>query len=516
MNATEQSSERRALVSTIGWSALATLTTIGARFAAGVIVARLLGPEHTGRLMYLLWIVDFTAVVVMLALPHVVTRFWAELEGQDRPLAAAAVNHWLYRWCLGLAAGGGAVTAYLAGLTTAGPDARFIAACLGGYFFTLALHTYYLAYLAGRQQFRLSARLSVVSSIALVAGVTIGVPAWGIAGAAAGYLASTIPGAVLSLSGLRRVSAHDAVETPLRLRLMRYAGFTWIGAVVSAVTWSRGEIFFLERYGGEFWVAMFAIGVSLSALATQGPMLLTGAMLPHFAQLAGAGRLDTLRSRYATGTRVLSLLLFPLCLGLSSLIPVLLPFVYGRDFTASVPAAMALVAFSFLAFTNVAADVIYALERAWFLAAVGGLGAVAAVLAGFLIIPSAGIWGAVWSRIAIQTASVAAAAIYLWRYHGFPFPARDLAGIALASLICAACSAGIVRAFDHIAAVFVAIPVAALAYAILIRALGIIKPSDAALFTEVIDRLPAAVAPVARSLLHGLTHTVRHQPAHDI
>ena len=62
--------ERQALVSTIGWSALATLTTVVSRFAASVIVARLLGPEHTGKLLYLLWVADFTAVYLALALDN--------------------------------------------------------------------------------------------------------------------------------------------------------------------------------------------------------------------------------------------------------------------------------------------------------------------------------------------------------------------------------------------------------------------------------------------------------------
>jgi O-antigen/teichoic acid export membrane protein len=201
---------------------------------------------------------------------------------------------------------------------------------------------------------------------------------------------------------------------------------------------------------------------------------------------------------------VLALLLFPIALGLSSLLPVLLPLVYGRDFAAAVPSAIVMVAFSCLAFGNVGSAALQGLERASFVAAVGALGAVASVLAGLFIIPWAGIWGAAWARVAIQTGMVAAGVIYLSRRHGFPFPTRDMARMLVAAAACAACSAAIVWTAGTVASVVLAIPVSAVVYAILVRQWRVIRREDLLLLQELADRFPAPLIPTVRAAIGHL------------
>ena len=79
---------------------------------------------------------------------------------------------------------------------------------------------------------------------------------------------------------------------------------------------------------------MFSIGLTLSALATQVPMLMSTALMPHFAE--SAGRSGTDGKTYASAIRLLAALLFPLCFGTASLVPTLLPGVYGPAFRAAV------------------------------------------------------------------------------------------------------------------------------------------------------------------------------------
>jgi O-antigen/teichoic acid export membrane protein len=217
--------------------------------------------------------------------------------------------------------------------------------------------------------------------------------------------------------------------------------------------------------------------------------------------LVGAGRLDVLRARYRTAIRVLALMLFPLCLGLSSLIPVVLPFVYGQSFAAAVPSAMVLVASASLAFTNVATAATYGLELSSFTAIVGSIGAVAAVFAGVMVIPSMGVWGAAWSRAAIQSAMVAAGLIYLWKSHQCRFPFRDVSRTFAAAIACAASSAAIVWTIDRFSAVFLAIPVAAVVYVVLVRMLDVVKPEDLGVIRDLTGRLPAPLVPVVVALL---------------
>jgi O-antigen/teichoic acid export membrane protein len=474
--------------------------------AAAVIVARVLGAQRAGQFLYLLWVADFTAIVTTFALPLAATRFLADLSAQHRFADAEAVGGWLYRRYVGLALIGAAATFTIASRVTAGAiDARLVSACLGGYFFTTVLQTYYLAHLAGYQEFRVSTRIAIMSAMALVVGVSVGTPAWGVAGATIGYLAGSMPGAVSSVRCLRWSRPGPPIPVELRSRLVNYALYTWITAIVAAITSSRTEVFFIERYAGDFWVTMFAIGISLSTLASQGPMLLTGPLVPHFAQLAGAGRLDALRARYAGAIRVLALMLFPLCLGLSSLIPVLLPFVYGRDFVAAVPSAMVLVACAALAFGTVSAAALQALERVSYVALVGAIGAIAVGAAGLLVVPRWGIWGAAWSHIVIQAAMAAAGAIYLSTRHGFPFPIRHLVKMFVAALACALASGAIVWTSGSIASIFIAIPVSAAVYVVMVRSLRAIDARDLLLLDGLVGRLPASMRPRLVGLIDYLT-----------
>jgi O-antigen/teichoic acid export membrane protein len=484
---------REGLLSNVDWSALAGLTTMAGRFAAGVAVARLLGPTRSGTLLYLLWIGEFDVIVATLAVPYAVTRFIADLVGQGRRAEAEATQAWLYRRFVGLA-GAGAVAAAAICWRAAGDEALLLSCAMGAHVFTLALSTYYLAYLSGLQDFRRSARLAVVSSVALVAGVVAGGRALGVFGAVLGYLMGSVPGAALSTRCLALGAGAPAVPHDLRSRIMKYAMYTWVSAIVSAFVNTRSEVFFIERYAGSFWVAMFTIGTSLSMLATQGPLLLTGALLPYFAQLAGSGRHDALRARYVVAIRVLAFMLAPLCFGLASLMPVVLPLVYGPEYSAAIGPAIVLAAASVVAFGTVGTAALQAFERAGCNALVGTLGAISAVLAGFFLVPRMGIWGAVWSRAAIQVAMLCLGATYLATRHGCRFPLRDVGKILVAAGLCAASSAGLVALIRGPVAVAVAVPVAAGVYFLLIRAMHLLRPEDAALLHDLTGRLPRSMS----------------------
>jgi O-antigen/teichoic acid export membrane protein len=506
--------ERRAVVSTIGWSAAATLWTVAGRFAAGLICARVLGPERTGELVYLLWIVDVVVIASTFALPAAATRFVAALCTERHE--ADTVVAWLYRRLVWLVLIGGPVTAMCVSATAVGQRHGLMPGFVGLYFGALALHTYYVAVLAGRQAFRQLARVSMASSLLLVAGVTLGAVKLGVPGATAGYFAGALPGALLSLRCWRRPHGERIVAAATRARIAHYAFYTWMAALLSAFAWSRTEIFFIQRTSGEYWVAMFSVGISLATLAAQGPMLLTGPLLPHFAQLAGSGRLSVFNARYASAIRVLASLLFPLCLGLASLLPVLLPLAYGEKFAPAVPVAMVLVACAALAFTTVCTAALQALEGAWFIAAVSAIGAAASIGSGLLIIPHWGAWGAVWARAVIQTGMVVAGIVYLSRRFGLRFPGSAMGRLLGAALVSAACSGALVRVRPDLVGAAAAVAVGAVAYGICVRVLRAVPPQDLPLLTAAAQRLPSAVVPGVVAVLNAVTGGDRGYASNDV
>jgi O-antigen/teichoic acid export membrane protein len=200
-------------------------------------------------------------------------------------------------------------------------------------------------------------------------------------------------------------------------------------------------------------------------------------------------------------------MLFPLCLGLSSLLPVLLPLLYGKAFAAAVPSAMVLVAFAAIAFGTVGTAALQAFERASVNAIVGTLGAIASIAGNVLLVPAIGIWGAVATRVAIQVAMLSVGVVYLSRRHACRFPGRDVAKILAAAVVCAACSAAVIAASDARTSMVIAVPFAACVYLLLVRTLHLVRPEDVPLLHELTGRLPASLGARASAFLSYLTRS---------
>lgn len=485
---------KRSLLHKTGWSALASVGPIGGRFLLAVMTARWLGPEGAGRLAYLLFLAEAIATLTGFGLQSSVTRFVADLEGQGQRVKAEALTHWLYSRYLLLAVLGAAILAAVPPAFGSRAVPADLWLWLGGVFLAQALGAFYIAYLSGRQRFDLAARLNWYSGLILVAGGMLGTVFFGLAGTLAGYLAGSLPPAVLSLRLLGRAHRNTSpvLDRDLRSRCLRYAMFAWLAAMVSTLVWSRMEVFFLERYWGAQAVAMFTVGITLSALATQGPMLLSGALMPHFAESAGLRDSQALRRAYAAGTRLLAVLLFPMCLGLASLTPVLLPALYGNAFRPAVPSAMVLIAFSSLAFAGVASALVYGSGRSWFVAASGLSGAVLSLAGCLLVVPVWGSLGAAWSRSLVQTAMVALGTWYIARKLSCPAPIRALGKTLLAASLAAGSSYLIVSVADGLASVAPAIAAAAVVYLIAVRRLAILEPEDVRVIRGALDKLAGA------------------------
>jgi O-antigen/teichoic acid export membrane protein len=348
--------------------------------------------------------------------------------------------------------------------------------------------------LAGRQRFDLLARLTFFSSLVLVVGQTAGARFFGVPGALMGTAAGALLPALYGLGLLRGSSRTGPVPAALGSRVWRYAANTWLAAMVSAIIWSRAEIFFLERYRGSGEVSSFAVGVALSSLASQGPLLLMGAFLPHFSQLRGAGERPAIAAAYASGTRLVALLLFPLSFGIAAVVPVLLPLVYGAGYSAAVPVATALLMLASLGFANIGSSLMYAYERSRFIAMAGVVGAVVSVGAWLLLVPAFGAEGAVLVRAALQVSMIALATWYIVRVLGFPFPMASL-GRTLLAAMASALTMRLTITFSQTALGLLAAGTLGLAsYLLAARWLRVVEEEDARRIQAMTGRLPGLLA----------------------
>jgi O-antigen/teichoic acid export membrane protein len=473
-----------------------------------ILIARWLGPAGTGETAYLLWAATTITLVTGIGLPSALSRFVAEFSGSaDRELPHA-IAHWLARWHFILAVGATVIVTLarpFLGMSPGSAAAQYVfLACIPAY----ALASLYNAYLAGSQQFRRLGSVTILSTGVQITTVTIGVPYFGVAGAFGAYVAGAFVPAVLALCLI--VVRKPLIELPLALRsrVRRYAVNSWAASLLSAFAWSRLEIFFLERSRSEHDVAMFSIALSMATLATQGPMLLAGALLPHFSQLSGTGQVDLLKRTYTGVTRLLGFLLFPCCFGCAAITPVLLPMMFGDAFRPAVPVAVVSIVFASIGATATAGSaLLLATEKAWLITACAAVGAVLAVLSGLFVIPRWGPMGAACGRSAIQLIMVAMGVAFISRSLHCAVPFRALGRIAVASIVVSTLAFAVVATLSPPWSIAVAIPIAMLAYGALARPMNLLGLDEMARLRNLVRLVPSRLRRPVDGLLNRLDPT---------
>lgn len=480
---------------------IAGLSTTCAGFLSTILVARVLGVEGAGVVAFASWLVTMAVVVADLGIPGALARFLPELRGSGRDGDARGLTGLLLRRLsvvliaitLGFS-GYAAATAWL----RPGPEvidggnyrdvwlfwALVAVSCL-----TQGLASFANGYLKGREAFRHIAVLAVVGGTVQVLATLIGVRLFGIAGAlAAAAIGALLPAAVGVAVALR---AGGAIEPKLKQRVDRFAWETWGSYLVMSFAWSRMEIFFLERSWGSEAAGIFSVSLNLTNLATQAPMLLTGAFLPFLSRhSAGQGTPKT-REAYATGMRLMALIVFPACIGVAAIAPKLLPALFGPDFARAIPTAMVLLAAaSVTATASIATTYLFAVERTRVVFASGALGAALAIVVGLAIVPTYGAIAAAIGRGAIQVFVVLVTLWYIQRHLGCRTPFRSLGLLLLAALACGAAAFVVVSGVPGAASLPLAIAAGGCVYGLSLRILRPLPSADLGHLTAACEGLP--------------------------
>jgi O-antigen/teichoic acid export membrane protein len=479
--------------------AVSGLLATGGAAITSIIVARLLGVRESGDVAYLVWLALFIATVLDGGMSSAAVRFLPELRGREEAEAARHAAGAMLRWMLLLillaAAGAGGLVFFAPALVETPALWILVVVCA----VLQALSVFVTFCLRGNRDFALAARLTSVSTLVQLAAVSAGAAMYGVTGAVGGYAIGYL---ILSAATLRCLDPRTAIAPDLRARVLRYAAYAWVGNVANAFVWSRAELLFLERSHGAEAVGLFAAALALTGLATRLPLMLTLGVLPMLAEHKGREDMQGLRDAAVTGTRLLALLLFPCCLGVAAVMPVLLPALYGAAFAQAVPAAIIL---SLAAVVSLGAtvfmNVIWAVERSdvFFLLALGG--AVLALVAGLTVIPGYGVIGAAVTRAMSQTVFVAAVGWFVVVRLRCKLPFAALGRILAASAIAAVVAWGILVFKPDPLGLLPAILAAAVAYVLALRLLRAAPPEDVALLGSVAQMLPARFKKPAAGLV---------------
>jgi O-antigen/teichoic acid export membrane protein len=465
-------------------------STLGA-FFGGVVVARVLGTEGAGTVAFAMWLVTTISSCGDLGLPAVLARFLPELVARGEKTEAFALGSFLFLRMLLITAvilASFVALVLLAEMTGAaehliGNTVRSNWASIASLLATQLLYNYGTGYLKGFQRFATLARLNIISALAQFLTILIGSITFGVRGVLFGYLV----GNVILLTVLRTVLRQRGpipkdIPKELKRRVWRYALRVWGATIVSAITWSRVEIFFLERSWGNTEVGLFSASLAVATLATQGPMLMTSGFLPYFAERYGVGDIPGLRRAYRAATRVLAFLLLPACLGTAAIAPKLIPLLFGRAFVPAVPSAMIVSSVAGLAaIGGIAALLLNTMERTGIILLFSLVGAALSIAAGLTIIPAFGIDGAAASRTIVQLIMLASGFWYVARRLGCPLPLGDVGRIFLAALSCALVARLTLETVAGLWSMPAAIVSGAMSYFVVLHFIGGLPKEDIAL-----------------------------------
>jgi O-antigen/teichoic acid export membrane protein len=353
--------------------------------------------------------------------------------------------------------------------------------------------------LRGEQRFDKLARISTTSALLRVTTTVLGAWLFGVPGALVGYIAGTILPASRVFPLLRN---KPRVDQSLRRELVGFTLVSWTIGVIGNLLFGRTQLAFLEHYTGIAAVGMFAVALTVAEMAAQLPPLLLSALLPRFSEQSGQGADDHMMRLYRTMTALIATVMFPFCLGLAAITPVLVPLVFGADFddAATIASILLIVtAVNSLGGTNL--SLILSKGKTRILLISNAVGLVGVILLSFLLIPDYGLVGAAWSRGIIQIVVILIEIGWAASQLRFVPPFRALGVIAIAALTQGAVAYVVVQYVGGAVSLVLAIPAALLTYLVAIRVFGVMRLIDPDLASRLISHAPSRVKPLVSRIV---------------
>lgn len=418
------------------WNALAGICNLFGRLIAQITIARMLGADGLGKIAYIVWLIEIGNLLVNLGLPSSLTRYLAELHGQKQTELAAQMAKWVFLRYLALALIGAIAVAVMFRFSHQFSGQHKFLPILGLLFLTRGFEMINKAELSGRQRFDLLARINMAAAIILISSVALGSYLFDVAGALVGYTIGALLPAVYGFRMLKTSPVHLPIPATLRKRFWKFTFHIWLALLISAIVWSRSEIFFLERYWEAHEIAMFTVGLTFAMMIKQASEIFSRVFLAHFSGLVGSNEHALIQRQYGMATGLMAVLVIPVAFGGAAIMPGLLPFIFGTEFAPAVPTAMVLTATAALAFAPIGSSLIYAKERSDFIVLGGGIGALISILLGFVIISRFGAWGAAWSRLFVQCSMVLLGIWFITCRMHFEFPFRVVGYALLSGIMC--------------------------------------------------------------------------------
>lgn len=350
------------------------------------------------------WLVDIVFLCLAFGLAGSASRFFAEFRTRYQELLA--FERWFLLRSLAVVV---IVTlaSPLAVIAFNGEASLKIGLLQAGWSAAAAVWALLLARAQGLQRFRLVALSNGVYIAIALSGCAL-LPKEGVEVSSAMLLVMVATAAAaftmwqplpIPLHG--RTKKAEASELNHRI-LKIFAINIWISSLVSALVWSRGEIIIVRAELGVSELAIYSAALSLTGIATQGLMLLTGAVGPHLTQMWGAGQREEAVLLCRRITDSLTLISGILCIFLFLFAPELIRFTFGTAY-AKAGVTLAILGLGTIGLASAAANQLLQIRtNGVFARNVNIVGAISLFTTAILLVKLAGIDGAAMSRALIQ------------------------------------------------------------------------------------------------------------------
>lgn len=479
-----------------------TLLIVG--FACSILVARILGPEANGAIAFALWLALTGSLVAELGTGVTLLRMLPQLKvlgfDQARRRGFAARLLWAVIGSTVLF-----LLAYL-GVVALGEKehwltgAPLIVAITAALFFVQSIGTFTKNYLIGEQQMVTYFRMTIGAGLLQLVGVVAGASLFGYWGALAGYICGHLLPFGYALSLLS--SRPDACGTSTR-GLIGASMLLSVQFVVDSVFLSRLEFFFLQHYHSLAVVGYYAAAVSLSNLAVQIPIQLSGSLLPYYSeQLQRQGGDELPPGVFEGVARSLSYVTLPVSLGLAAIAPRLVELVLGTAYQPSgtILATLAL-GTPIYVLSVIYTQYLFSHGKIRERLVIGIIGAVLMVAGAWALVPGYGGEGAALVRLVVF---LVMSLLMMRLARGgirLDLLAGQIARVTLAAGTCAAIAWGMLAVVAGVVGLVLAVAAGGIAYVLALRIFRAIPDDDRLVLERIAARLPGRAAGAVNGLV---------------
>ncbi len=323
------------------WTLLHTLVSVPLAFAVNLVVARVLGVADFGRLAYLSMVMDVASGVVALGIGSALVQFGAKAHAagrreEVRQLLSASQGFRLL------------VAAPLLSLMVVAlvrVDVTFLLLAIAFGIWVPSALDGALACITIENKTEAGAKVAMVTNLILQVAVVVTLLWFGTADAvwSARLL---VTGALVALalvpiaSDYRRAVVRPALPRFSR-EFMRYAIPTGVAGLVAWLVLSRTEVFFLNWLSSAGAVGIFALAFGIAQHVFAPGQALIGPLIPAVSGLREVDA-EAVAPAFLRTMRATSTIIGLLCASALPLVSVLIPVLYGKQYSASAPMLLVL------------------------------------------------------------------------------------------------------------------------------------------------------------------------------